>query len=865
MDLKLTWIVTVFLGLCGVGTSSPKCPDKCRCYKTKRAFIADCSRRKLTVIPKGFPPNITKLVLDRNLITRLPAQSFQGMLGLREISIKDNYIGSVDSQAFSGLGNLTKVQLTKNQLSVLPKDVFSDNKKLTQLFLTSNHFEIIPNFNPMPPNFYTLGLDANKIVNASIPGGYKAVKKLSLTLSNNHKLGNIDVQDFENARNGASGSGKLTVLRLSQCGLKNIQNGSLVNQTQLKSLSLSNNDQLTIQNLMDIFEDLQSSAHLSYLDMSGIIGKGKGTDQLKFDALKGKKNLRTVYLSRNNIQVIRNGFLSAFQSVNTLFLKHCEIRVAEENAFEGMNQLLRLDLALNKLQIIPTFKANMRTLKRLDLSNNQDLTEIKDNAFSQLTRLTYLNLNYCGITKVHLNSFVGLAKLQTLELVTNKLPLIPGKTFLPVVSLKTLNLRNNRLATIPRDYSNIFNGLTNLKQLDLSSNQMSSLPTTVFKPLIKLTFLDLHDNDLGSVIQQDTGVLFSSQKNLLSLNLGNNDIITIPDELFKDLTSLENLQLSNNILSHWGTRSFNKTQKLKQLSMAYNQISIVNETSASSFPSSMNWNLSGNPFNCWCDLRWFRRWVNSTNVKLLNLTGYTCSSPQRMSGERLLDFNPDAIICWHFPWYYALAGGITGATLLIITMVSVLYRYRWPIRYRWFMLRRKSKKGADDEQALVNAEYKFDALICFSWQQPDRKWVDDFLLPAMDADTEDNNHVCDLGRKFKLWHDERDLDVGKGKAEIFEAIEASKMMILVISKKFHQDDLSKFILNTLAPIKSAKSPYGHHSLIFIILDKKADMQIPQWYHKALHEGEQLEWTDDLEGRRYFWMRLHDRLNQELEI
>ena len=156
-------------------------------------------------------------------------------------------------------------------------------------------------------------------------------------------------------------------------------------------------------------------------------------------------------------------------------------------------------------------------------------------------------------------------------------------------------------------------------------------------------------------------------------------------------------------------------------------------------------------------------------------------------------------------------------------------------------------------------------LFVFHGSKPDRDWVDDYLLPAMDADTEDMSHVCDLGRKFKLWHDERDLDIGKGKAEIFEAIEASKMMILVISKKFRQNDLSKFILNTLAPIKSAQSGYGHRSLIFIILDKKADLQIPQWYHDALHRGEHLEWTDDLEGRRYFWQRLHDRLNQELEV
>lgn len=85
-------------------------------------------------------------------------------------------------------------------------------------------------------------------------------------------------------------------------------------------------------------------------------------------------------------------------------------------------------------------------------------------------------------------------------------------------------------------------GLSSLKYLDLSSNQITFLDKNVFEPLKNLDSLDLRENQ----IQIDSSQLFQYNRDLSFLNLYSNDLRHIPIGLFDNLNKLNALFISNN-------------------------------------------------------------------------------------------------------------------------------------------------------------------------------------------------------------------------------------------------------------------------------------------------------------------------------
>ncbi|RLN98166.1 hypothetical protein BBJ28_00020499 [Nothophytophthora sp. Chile5] len=121
-----------------------------------------------------------------------------------------------------------------------------------------------------------------------------------------------------------------------------------------------------------------------------------------------------------------------------------------------------------------------------------------------------------------------------------------------VTSYATLYLTNVNLLTVPEQFANF----TKLTKLDLSMNYVSELPAAdsdVWTALATVTDLDLSDNSLTAFPP--------TLSNLQSLNLTSNDYTTIPDTVFTMADSgqlkylymancnLTNLQLSSSQLS----------------------------------------------------------------------------------------------------------------------------------------------------------------------------------------------------------------------------------------------------------------------------------------------------------------------------
>lgn len=181
------------------------------------------------------------------------------------------------------------------------------------------------------------------------------------------------------------------------------------------------------------------------------------------------------------------------------------------------------DNYLNQVSEIPS-TLELKKLKHLDLSNNP-IAKIP-------TSFNLDNLEYLGF---HIHNSLE----SNLDLSSSK--------FKGLTNLKTLDLSGNQITNLPKD---IFSELENLTTLNLEGNALlSSLDSKIFEKLTKLEKLDLkYTNYLGpkEIKQKD---LFSSLNQLTTLSLRGAGLTSLDIRLFSNLNNLKELDLVNNCLN----------------------------------------------------------------------------------------------------------------------------------------------------------------------------------------------------------------------------------------------------------------------------------------------------------------------------
>jgi len=167
-----------------------------------------------------------------------------------------------------------------------------------------------------------------------------------------------------------------------------------------------------------------------------------------------------------------------------------------------------------------------------------------------------LDLSQCGLST--LPDFEGLTNLKVLNLGMNQLGTLPEKAFEGLENLESLYFFNNGLSALS---DKAFEGLTNLKILNLCKNQLSTLPEKAFEGLANLQRLYLYNNQL-SVLSDNA---FEGLAKLQGLYLYNNQFSALSYNAFEGLAKLEGLYLYNNPLSMLPDNVFEGLKNLQEL------------------------------------------------------------------------------------------------------------------------------------------------------------------------------------------------------------------------------------------------------------------------------------------------------------
>lgn len=286
-------------------------------------------------------------------------------------------------------------------------------------------------------------------------------------------------------------------------------------------------------------------------------------------------------------------------STKNLYVFQNGIETLKQDDFTGLGDLEMLDMSQNKLSELPDrVFISLSSLRNLDLSANQ-ITHISQESFAGLDLLERLYIYSNLIQTIHPNAFDDLGHLLELKLQGNQLSSLPAMkmpslllldlrfNYLPALGagdLQTPNLECLKLAGLglTRLDEELLGGLSNLHELDISSNQLSSFPP-VLREAGGLIRLSLAGNPMGPLRLDD----------------------------FEHLGELQELDISN--------------LSLQGFPDGFQQL----------FPNLRRLTVAENPFNCLCTLAWFPGWLRNQQVTLGRTQETRCHFPPLNAGKVL--------------------------------------------------------------------------------------------------------------------------------------------------------------------------------------------------------------------------------------
>ncbi|KAK6641450.1 hypothetical protein RUM44_013161 [Polyplax serrata] len=201
----------------------------------------------------------------------------------------------------------------------------------------------------------------------------------------------------------------------------------------------------------------------------------------------------------------------------------------------------------------------------------------------------------------HSESFHGLSELRSLNISDNNIWTFPTHVFCELQGLTALNLSRNRIHEIFKlGFSDWGNGPSapgrtcnvGLESLDLSRNEISQMPDNGLTSLRSLQRLMLQENKLSALADR----AFVGLVSLQVLNASSNRLTALPPELFQSTRDIKEIHLQNNSINVLAPGLLEGLDQLLVLDLSGNQLTSnwVNRDTFSGLVRLVVLNLSHN-------------------------------------------------------------------------------------------------------------------------------------------------------------------------------------------------------------------------------------------------------------------------------
>ena len=376
--------------------------------------------------------------------------------------------------------------------------------------------------------------------------------------------------------------------------------------------------------------------------------------------------------------------------------------------FVGLQLLTYLELSGSVEALGPGLLSNLLALEEFIVRYKKGLvlTSVHKHTFKQNKNLKTIRIQNSAVSKIDKDTFKGVKHLETLDLGHNNISIVPEQLLSDLPKLEKLFLRHNSISTLPQNLllknpnlkmftancqrvqegeplkipARLFQYSANLEYLHLQGNSLKTLPDMLLKGLTKLKVLELKENNLtnsaiGDEIFKDLDSLeeinldgnklmspFTQKLHLVKdtmkiVKLRKNLISTFESEWAEEFLNLQYISLENNQLKgtiHQSDFLFKRDGKV-QVKLQGNQIDrlILDQKTAPCANTIVKLDLKNNPITCDCfayDLlpimasKHYSRDKNSPCFLVEGLERQACSQNGE-KGLKLTDISPDSLTC----------------------------------------------------------------------------------------------------------------------------------------------------------------------------------------------------------------------------
>ena len=224
-------------------------------------------------------------------------------------------------------------------------------------------------------------------------------------------------------------------------------------------------------------------------------------------------------------------------------------------------------------------------------------SKLKSEHFGMLSSLEELEIEYCKIRHLPPRAFAGLSNLKKLSVQshnsewTSILMDIDTNAFQKLDTIETINLSNNNLWSLP---INTLCNLTKIRKLNISRNHLLNTADLGLSFMggcqVPLHELDISHNHISSLGSGD----LHQVKDLVKLDVSANRLKIIDENVLETLPYLEELNLADNQLSALPPTVFNKSQSLHKLMLQNNSLTMLTSQLFSGLTNLTVLNLSRN-------------------------------------------------------------------------------------------------------------------------------------------------------------------------------------------------------------------------------------------------------------------------------
>lgn len=827
-------------------------------HRLEQLLVLDLSANQLTSshIDAGTFTGLIRLIIlniSHNALTRIDGRTFKDLFFLQILNLANNSIAFIEDNAFLPLYNLHTLNLAENRLNtigpllfnglfVLSKLTLNNNliisvdpqafrncSDLKELDLSSNALQDVPEALRELSFLKTLDLGENQITSFK-NGSFRNLQQLTGLRLIDNNIGNLTKGMFWDLPS-------LQVLNLAKNKIQSIERGTFERNTQIEAIRLDENFLTDINGVFATLASLLwlnlSQNHLVWFDYAFIPSNLKWLDihgnfiEMLANYYKIQDEIRVKTLDASHNRITEISPMAIPNSVELLFINNNFINNVHANTFLDKSNLARVDMYANELS-----KLDLNSLRLTPVPENKTLPEvyIGGNLFDCDCSMEWLQM---------INNMTGsrqYPRIMDLDNVMCKMAYSRGMTHMSISNAKPSDFlcpyETHCFALChccdfdacdcemmcPQNCTCYHDRTWNTNVVDCSGQNAVEIPHRI--PM-DATEVYLDGNDFRELQNH----VFIGRKNMRVLFVNNSGVETIQNRTFNGLNALQTLHLEDNRLKELKGFEFEHLAHLKELYLQNNVIQFIANITLLPLRSLEILRLDGNrlvtfpvwqltlnshlteltlgnnQWSCRCKfLQELTSWINDNSQKIIDSSDVWCFNTESKPPQRReLDLNNTAcsdyyaggsvienmLVSDYFPIMI-----VTLTTFLLLLVALVLwFLFRDLVRV-WFYSRygvrlfnfQAGGKHCEDRDKL------YDGYVCYSPKD------EEFVVQSIAAELENGNpafqlclHYRDLPHAAYLQH---------AAPAVLEAAEASKRVIIVLTRNFLQTEWSRYELRT---------------------------------------------------------------------